>query len=84
MQNAGAEAAMEWVLQHMEDPDFNDPLPDPAASTPAPSTPAGAGVAPAAANPESVAMLTSMGFNDTQAAAALQVSFSCSSSAALV
>ena len=25
--NAGAEQSMEWVLGHMEDPDFNDPLP---------------------------------------------------------
>ena len=25
--NSNAEAAMEWVLSHMEDPDFNDPLP---------------------------------------------------------
>lgn len=25
--NSGVEAAMEWVLGHMEDPDFNDPLP---------------------------------------------------------
>jgi hypothetical protein len=23
---AGAEAAMEWVLAHMADPDFNDPI----------------------------------------------------------
>ncbi|KAK9828336.1 hypothetical protein WJX74_009732 [Apatococcus lobatus] len=71
--NAGAEAAMDWVLQHMEDPDFNDPLSDPAATPAAqgPSAPA-AGAASAAANPESVAMLTSFGFNDVQASAALQ------------
>jgi hypothetical protein len=25
--NNNAEAAMEWVFGHMEDPDFNDPLP---------------------------------------------------------
>jgi hypothetical protein len=25
--NSGSEAAMEWVFAHMEDPDFNDPLP---------------------------------------------------------
>ena len=24
--NGGAEACMEWVLQHMDDPDFNDPI----------------------------------------------------------
>ena len=27
--NAGPEAAAEWVFAHMEDPDFNDPLPAP-------------------------------------------------------
>jgi uncharacterized UBP type Zn finger protein len=25
--NAGADAAMEWVFAHMEEPGFNDPLP---------------------------------------------------------
>ena len=25
--NAGLEAAMEWLLAHLEDPDINDPLP---------------------------------------------------------
>ncbi len=37
--NSGVEAAMEWVLAHLEDPDINDPLPDPAA---APAPPAAA------------------------------------------
>lgn len=65
---------MDWVLQHMEDPDFNDPLPDPAAAPAAQASSApAAGAASAAANPESVAMLTSFGFNDVQASAALQV-----------
>ena len=73
LQNAGAEAAMEWVLSHMEDPDFNDPLPAPAAaSAPHAGSAPAAGAASAAANPESVAMLTSFGFNDVQASAALQ------------
>lgn len=30
--NAGAEAATEWVFAHMEDADFNDPLPAPGAA----------------------------------------------------
>lgn len=30
--NAGAEAATEWVFAHMEDADFNDPLPEPGPS----------------------------------------------------
>ncbi|KAK9828649.1 hypothetical protein WJX72_001313 [[Myrmecia] bisecta] len=65
-QNAGAEACMEWVLGHMEDADFNDPLPAPSATTAA-----AAGGSPEA-NPESVMMLTSMGFTDQQAGAALK------------
>ena len=63
--NASAEASMEWVFAHMEDPDFNDP---PAA---APAEAAGTGAA-ANADPEAVMMLTSMGFSDAHAAAALK------------
>eukprot|EP00965_Chrysotila_dentata_P185175 6112826-Pleurochrysis_carterae.AAC.1 len=51
---------MEWVFAHLEDPDFNDPLPEP-------------GAAPAAEdNSEQVAMLTAMGFSAEQAGAALK------------
>ena len=32
--NSNPEAAMEWVLQHMEDADFNEPLPPPEAAQP--------------------------------------------------
>mmetsp|Transcript_62 Transcript_62/g.92 ORF Transcript_62/g.92 Transcript_62/m.92 type:complete len:885 (-) Transcript_62:589-3243(-) len=68
--NSGVEAAMEWVLAHMEDPDFNDPLPadpEPGAAGP------GAGAADAdSADPEKVSMLAGMGFNDQQAKAALK------------
>ena len=46
---------MEWVLSHMEDPDFNDPLPPASAEQ------------EYAAHPESVVMLTSMGFTERQA-----------------
>ena len=67
MQNASAEVSMEWVLAHMEDADFNDPLPSPAAA-PSAQTAGGAGGADA----ESVALLSSMGFTDAQAAAALK------------
>mmetsp|Transcript_30229 Transcript_30229/g.81233 ORF Transcript_30229/g.81233 Transcript_30229/m.81233 type:complete len:847 (+) Transcript_30229:96-2636(+) len=59
--NAGPEAGMEWVLAHMEDPDFDTPL-DQGGAPPA----AGAGADPAA-----VEMLCGMGFTDTQAKAAL-------------
>ncbi|KAG2483306.1 hypothetical protein HYH03_017809 [Edaphochlamys debaryana] len=69
--NAGAEAAMEWLLGHLEDADINDPLPDPAAAA-APAAVGGGAGSPAPADPEKVAQLSSMGFSETQAAAALQ------------
>lgn len=58
---------MEWVLAHMEDADFNTPLPEPSASG------GGGGDSSSAADPESVAMLSSMGFTEHQATAALKV-----------
>jgi len=63
--NVGAEAAMEWVFAHMEDADFNDPLPAPGAADAA-----AAGAAPV--DPESVGMLSSMGFTTVQAEGALK------------
>jgi len=64
--NASTEVSMEWVFAHMEDADFNDPLPDPSATpTTQPTT------TTSEANPESVAMLTSMGFDAAAATAAL-------------
>jgi len=63
---------MEWVLAHMEDADFNDPLPSPAAGGDTQqAAEAGAG------DPESVALLSSMGFTDAQATAALKVCVCC-------
>ncbi len=69
--NAGAEASMEWVLAHMEDADFNDPLPPPGAAA---AAHAGGSSAAAAAepDPEKVAMLEGMGFSARAAAAALR------------
>ena len=58
-QNAGAEAAMEWVLQHSGDPDFADPLPDTSST------------APPTVDPGAVAELASLGFTNDQATAAL-------------
>eukprot|EP01065_Artemidia_motanka_P021747 TRINITY_DN25_c0_g1_i1.p1 TRINITY_DN25_c0_g1~~TRINITY_DN25_c0_g1_i1.p1 ORF type:complete len:872 (+),score=253.43 TRINITY_DN25_c0_g1_i1:91-2616(+) len=60
--NSGAEAAMEWVMTHMGDPDFNDPI---AEQPPAGQT--GDGPDPAA-----VAMLSSLGFTERQVSAALR------------
>ena len=60
--NASAEAAMEWVLQHMEDADFNDPI-----DQPGPTASGGAAV-----SAESVAMLEGMGFTKKHAEKALK------------
>lgn len=60
VQNAGAEASMDWVLSHMEDPDFNDPLPGANAAEPT------EGSASYKADPEAVSMLSSMGFTEKQ------------------
>lgn len=71
VQNMGTEGAMEWVLGHMEDADFNDPLADPSAASQTP--PASTSATAAEPSAESVMMLSSMGFTDKQAAAALKV-----------
>lgn len=71
---------MEWVLAHMEDSDFNEPLPDPAAAAAAEGGISGGsqgvGSGAGGANPEAVAQLAAMGFDDAQAGAALQVGIS--------
>ena len=63
--NTNAEAAAEWVFAHMEDADFNEPLPPPGAGA------GGGGGAVVAADPEAVAMLGGMGFTEEQAKGAL-------------
>lgn len=61
---------MNWVLEHMGDADFNDPLP---AASPTAATPSGGGGAGgAAADPEALMMLTSLGFTERQAMGALK------------
>ncbi|CAN0437630.1 unnamed protein product [Hapterophycus canaliculatus] len=60
---------MNWVLEHMGDADFNDPLPAPGASA---AAAADADAGGAAADPEALMMLTSLGFTDRQASAALK------------
>ncbi|XP_055864421.1 ubiquitin carboxyl-terminal hydrolase 5-like isoform X2 [Biomphalaria glabrata] len=59
--NQGVEAAMNWVMEHMEDPDFSEPLEVPTAGT-----------KHFEANPEGLGMLMSMGFNLEQATKALK------------
>jgi ubiquitin carboxyl-terminal hydrolase 5/13 len=64
-QNAGLEAAMAWVMEHMGDPDFADPFPPPAMN----------GAASAKAvniSEENIAMVMSMGFSMEQAQQALR------------
>lgn len=70
--NADAETAMNWVFEHMEDPDFNDPPVLPTAGAPATDTASATNSGVAAADPEAVAMLTTMGYSEEQVAAALQ------------
>ena len=55
-QNAGLEAAMAWVMEHMGDPDFADPFP------PSNNVAGGAGAA-VSISEENTAMVMSMGFS---------------------
>ncbi|GMF30653.1 unnamed protein product [Phytophthora fragariaefolia] len=61
--NSNAEAAMEWIFSHMEDPDFNDP-PAPAGSAHKPEN--------ESVNMEHVSMLMAMGFAEAHAKCALK------------
>lgn len=59
--NSGAEAAMNWVMSHMDDPDFANPLILPGSSGP--------GSTSAAAEPppeDCVTTIVSMGFSGTR------------------
>ena len=60
--NSGVEAAMAWVMDHMADPDFNDPF----------TPPGGAKKKVCTAGEEVVAMVMSMGFTKDQAEAGLR------------
>ncbi|KAK0386628.1 hypothetical protein NLU13_6463 [Sarocladium strictum] len=61
--NSDANAAMEWLFSHMEDPDIDEPL-DLSAST--------GGAAGNTADPEKIEMLGAMGFGAPQAKKALK------------
>eukprot|EP00927_Polykrikos_kofoidii_P060111 TRINITY_DN55174_c0_g1_i1.p1 TRINITY_DN55174_c0_g1~~TRINITY_DN55174_c0_g1_i1.p1 ORF type:complete len:864 (+),score=183.87 TRINITY_DN55174_c0_g1_i1:104-2593(+) len=67
VQPAGAEVAASWYFEHMEDPGINDPL----AATGGCGG-ASAGGSGGDADPEAVAMLTSMGFSEMHVKAALK------------
>lgn len=62
--NSDANAAMEWLFGHMEDPDIDDPLDVGGAQ--------GGGPGGAAADPEKIEMLGAMGFGAPQANKALK------------
>jgi len=61
VQNSNAEMAMNWLLEHMEDPDIHDPLPSASSSNSAGEV-----------NEESLAMLMSMGIEPSHATRGLQ------------
>jgi ubiquitin carboxyl-terminal hydrolase 5/13 len=61
------EAALEWLMAHMDDPGIDDPEPAGAGAAGG-----GGGGAAAAADPEAVASLASMGFSDARATRALR------------
>uniref|UniRef100_A0AAQ5XS70 Ubiquitin carboxyl-terminal hydrolase n=1 Tax=Amphiprion ocellaris TaxID=80972 RepID=A0AAQ5XS70_AMPOC len=63
--NMGPEMAFNWIIAHMEEPDFAEPLLLPSMMDPGPSTSdSPVGAAPLGSSPpeESIAILTSMGF----------------------
>jgi len=57
--NAGVEAAMNWVMEHMGDPDFGDPFNPPGAAS--------GGKKKCTAGDEVIGMVMSMGFSREQA-----------------
>jgi len=61
--NAGIDAAMAWVMEHMGDPDFNTPLQAASSVSKKPDV---------AVSEENIAMVMSMGFSMDQAKVALQ------------
>lgn len=67
--NAGPEQAMEWLITHSEDANFNDPY-VPASAAPAPA--AAAAAAAPAVDPAAVAQLCDMGFSEAKASKALK------------
>ncbi|KZO89749.1 ubiquitinyl hydrolase [Calocera viscosa TUFC12733] len=60
--NSDADAAMQWLFEHMEDPDIDDPI-DVASGVPSDG---------AEASPEQIEMLSDMGFTAPQARKALR------------
>ncbi|CAI5639422.1 unnamed protein product [Oreochromis niloticus] len=73
--NMGPEMAFNWIIAHMEEPDFAEPLTLPSMIDPGPSTgdsPTGAALLGNSPPEESIAILTSMGFPRTHSIHALK------------
>jgi hypothetical protein len=68
--NSDANAALNWLLNHSEDANINDPLPDMGRGSARPGGGEGTGAA-ASVDEANVAHLQDMGFSDAQARAAL-------------
>lgn len=58
-QNTSAEVAMNWVFEHMEDTDFNDPIPENISNL-------------VSEDEDAVFLLTALGYSETQCRAALR------------
>ncbi|KAJ1122418.1 hypothetical protein NDU88_000905 [Pleurodeles waltl] len=65
--NSGVEAAMNWVMSHMDDPDFANPLVLPGSSGPGSITPSAEPL-----NEDAISTIISMGFSREQAIKALR------------
>uniref|UniRef100_A0A8C9SSY9 Ubiquitin carboxyl-terminal hydrolase n=1 Tax=Scleropages formosus TaxID=113540 RepID=A0A8C9SSY9_SCLFO len=70
--NMGAEMAFNWIIAHMEEPDFAEPLAVPSYSEPGPSSPSQGPSMDSQPPEDSVAILTSMGFSRAQTIRALK------------
>uniref|UniRef100_A0AAX7SMF2 Ubiquitin carboxyl-terminal hydrolase n=1 Tax=Astatotilapia calliptera TaxID=8154 RepID=A0AAX7SMF2_ASTCA len=73
--NMGPEMAFNWIIAHMEEPDFAEPLTLPSMIDPGPSagdSPTGAALLGNSPPEESIAILTSMGFPRTHSIHALK------------
>jgi len=65
--NGAIDIAMNWILEHMDDPDFNDaPTPPSSSSSSQPSSASSLHI-----NHEAIDMLVSMGYSEDQTKAAL-------------
>ena len=68
-QNANAEMAINWIMEHMDDPDLNDP---PVVAAAGGAAAAGPPAEESDVNHESLAILMSMGFDEKKCRAALK------------